>query len=364
MKIGITLDMSVAFWANGMQQNIVFLYSLLQNAGNECYYITYKKPEHELHKGHKGMMLQDLLKDDNEVLDVLIIAGFDLLPDMYKRLKKRNKKLKIILIHYGNKMIDDFTHAAVGPESNREPIAISSFIDEIWTSPHYGFAVNYLKTYYKNDNVKIAPYIWDSFFVDEKIEELKDKGLNPEFNQSMSNKICVFEPNKNFSKNCVIPLMICERFNQLFGNELSSINIFCCEKIRKRKFLIKYVNQLNIGKQKDLLFFNNRWGAIEACCKFGKTVLSHQTFNELNYSHFEKLHLGLPLIHNSAMLENVGYYYPEFDVDMGAKQLKNAMQNHASTINDYKKDAKTFLREFSPDSENNIKEYIDLLNND
>ena len=64
------------------------------------------------------------------------------------------------------------------------------------------------------------------------------------------------------------------------------------------------------------------------------------------------------------MLENVGYYYPEFDVDMGAKQLKNAMQNHASTINDYKKDAKTFLKEFSPYNKTNIKKYIDLLNND
>lgn len=364
MKIGITLDMSVAFWANGMQQNIVFLYSLLTRAGNDCYYITYKAPKHELHKNHKGMLLDDLLTDENENLDVLIVAGFDLLPDMYESLKRRNKNLKIILIHYGNKLMDDINYAVISSEINKEPIHISNFIDEIWTSPHYEFAVNYLKTYYKNENVKIAPYIWDSFFVEEKVSELKNKGLNPEFNAKMVNKVCIFEPNKNFSKNCIIPLMICERFNQLFKDELSSINIFCCEKIRKRQFLIKYVNQLTIGKKKDFLYFNNRWGAMDACCKFGKTIISHQSMNEFNYSHFEKLHLGLPLIHNSPRLENVGYYYPEFDVDMGAKQLKNAIQNHASTIDAYKKDAANFLKEFSPYAENNTKAYIDLLKNE
>ena len=53
MKIGITLDMSVAFWANGMQQNIVFLYEMIQRCGHECYYITHKKPLHELKKEHR-----------------------------------------------------------------------------------------------------------------------------------------------------------------------------------------------------------------------------------------------------------------------------------------------------------------------
>ena len=61
MKIGITLDMSIAFWANGMQQNIVFLYEMINRCGHECFYITHKKPTHTLKKNHRGMLLNDLL---------------------------------------------------------------------------------------------------------------------------------------------------------------------------------------------------------------------------------------------------------------------------------------------------------------
>ena len=97
MKIGITLDMSTAFWANGMQQNIVFLYSLLKQVPeNDCYYITQKKPSSKLDKRHKGMLLDDIMSDESEKFDVLIIAGFDLLPDMYDELYKRNNNIKII----------------------------------------------------------------------------------------------------------------------------------------------------------------------------------------------------------------------------------------------------------------------------
>lgn len=363
MKIGITLDMSVAFWSNGMQQNIVFLYEMLERCGNKCFYITHKQPQYNLTKKHEGMLLEDLLTDDSQKLDLLIVAGFDLLPEMYSQLKKRNKNLKIILIHYGNKMIDDFGYAITGPDSNKSPISTSSFINEIWTSPHYKFSVNYLKTYHKNEKVKIAPYIWDSFFVEGKLKELKRKNLSPEFNKSNLSKICIFEPNKNFSKNCIIPLMICERFNQVFNDKLKSINIFCCEKIRNRNFLIKYVNQLTIGKKKDFLFFNNRWGSMDALSKFGNTIVSHQINNELNYSYFEALFLNLPLIHNSEALENVGYYYPEYDVDFGANQLKNATLNHSKTLNDSKIDNTNFLKKYSPYNKENIAKYNFLLNN-
>ena len=98
MRIGITLDMSVAFWTNGLQQNIVFLYSLLRSAGNKCLYITYKKPAYYLSKKHEGLLLKDLMDDPSEKLDVLIVAGFDLLPQMYDELKNRNPNLKIILL--------------------------------------------------------------------------------------------------------------------------------------------------------------------------------------------------------------------------------------------------------------------------
>lgn len=354
--------MSVAVWANGMQQNIVFLYSLLSKAGNDCYYITHEQPKYSIHKDHKGMVLDDLMDDKQEALDVLIVAGFDLFEDMYIELKRRNPSMKVILIHYGNKLMDDMHYGISGPDSNNNPIEAPKYLDQVWTSPHYAFAIDYLKTYYNHENIKIIPYIWDSFFVDEKVEALKNKKLTPEFDVSARKQICIFEPNKNPTKTALLPIMICERYYQLFGEDIESINVFCCKHLRERKFFKLFIKRLEIGKKEDYMFFNNRWGALEACSKFGKTVVSHQFYNELNYSHLEKLYLGLPLIHNSDALQDVGYYYPQFDVDMGAKQLKSAIENHASTINQYKKDAAKIIQKFSIHDQENINVYSEFLN--
>jgi hypothetical protein len=361
VKIGITLNMSVAFWANGMQQNIVFLYSLLEACGYDCYYVTDEEPKYGIDKNHKGMILADVLSDKYESFDVLIVAGFDLLPEMYRKLLKRNNNLKIILIHYGNKLMDDMHYGISGSENKKTPVAPSEYITEVWTSPHYEFAKSYLKTYYNLDSIKIAPYIWDSFFVDQKVRELKKKNMSPYFNPAKLRQVCIFEPNKTHSKNCLIPVMICESYSQLFSDRLESINVFCAEKIRTRSYFSAFIKNLDIALRKDFIYFNNRWSSLDACSKFGSVVISHQMYNELNYSHLESLYLGLPLIHNSEMLQNLGYYYPEFDVELGAKQLKNAIQNHASVLEEYNRDVRVVLDKFSINSEENIKAYQSLI---
>jgi hypothetical protein len=362
MKIGLTINMSVAFWANGMQQNIVFLYSLLQSIGNDCFYITQEKPKYTIHKNHKGIVLKDLLEDQSEIFDVIFVTGFDLTDAMYEALKKRNPDLKIILVHYGNKLMDDMSHGICGPDNSRLPIKKSFYIDQVWTSPHYEFSIPYLKTYYNTEKVKIAPYIWDSFFVDEKIKDLDKLNLNPFFDKNKINQVCIFEPNKTHSKNCLIPIMVCERFAQLFGDEIKSINVFCAEKIRKRQFFATLIKDLSIGQQKDYMFFNNRWSSLDACCKFGNLIVSHQIYNELNYSHLETLYLGLPLIHNSPALQDFGYYYEGMNVDMGAKQIRNAMQNHDQVLSEYKSDVSSLLKGYSLNSLENKKGYETLLN--
>ena len=148
MKIGITIDFSIAFWANGMQQNIVFLYEALERAGHDCYYITDKQPVAGLSKKHKGMYLFDVLEDQSEKFDALILAGYGLTDEMLNTLKLRNLKTKIIAIHYGNKMFDDIHYSLQSVANERSPANPSIHYDEIWTSPHYSYAIPYLREYY------------------------------------------------------------------------------------------------------------------------------------------------------------------------------------------------------------------------
>lgn len=360
MKIGITLDMSVAFWANGMQQNIVFLYEMIQRCGHECYYITHKKPLHELKKEHKGMLLEDLLSDNNEKLDLLIIAGFDLLPEMYDKLKVRNENFKTILIHFGNKLMDDIHHSLLD-KSSKLPLEKPKYLDQIWMSPQHEFAKNYIKTYYNFERVVVIPFIWDSFFVEDKIQELKYKGLDPNYMKDRVGKVCVFEPNISYIKNCIIPVNICENLYNKDKEMIKSVNIFCCQRIKFNPFFEKLMNRLNIVKKKDFCFFNKRWSSLNALSKFGSTIVSHQIKNELNYSYLEALFLNLPLVHNSPVLQNVGYYYPDCDVDFGANQLKNAILNHSKTFGESRQDNRSFLKQYSPYNADNINVYKKII---
>ncbi len=361
MRIGITLDMSVAFWANGLQQNIVFLYSLLRSAGNKCLYITHKKPAYYLNKKHEGLLLKDLMDDPSEKLDVLIVAGFDLLPQMYDELKNRNPNLKIILLHLGNKLMDDIHYSICVDKPNKVPLEIPRHLSQIWISPHHKFAKNYLKCYYNTNKIKVAPYIWDPFFIQEKIKELSSKNLSPFFNNEKVTDVCIFEPNLSTIKNCIIPMSICENLEQKFPATITSVNAFCCEKLREKKYFFRYMERMQIVKSKKC-FFNNRWGSFDALSKFGSTIVSHQIHNELNYAYLEALYLGLPLIHNSKILENQGYYYPEFDVNMGSNQLYNAILNHEKIKEEYMKESRKFTAQYSPYLQSNKQIYMSLLN--
>ena len=362
MKIGITLDMSNAFWANGMQQNIVFLHQLLKRGGHDCYYITHEKPAYILNKKHKGMMLNDVLSDSQEKFDVIIIAGFDLLPQMYDALKARNQNLKVILVHFGNKMMDDIHYGIAVQDTQRIPLSKPKYLSQIWISPHHKYGQEYLKAYYNFEDIRVIPYIWEPFFIEEKIKDLESKNLNPFFSAEKIANICIFEPNISHLKNCIIPITICQTLDRLYPNTLKSVTAFSSESVRSKNYFKKLMHQFEMTKKDKFCYFANRWSSFDALSKFGSTVVSHQCGNELNYSYLEALHLGLPLIHNSPPLMNVGYYYEDFNVKMGANQLYSAILNHEQCLDDYKKDARSFIKKFDPFLSENIAPYNSYLN--
>ena len=60
--------------------------------------------------------------------------------------------------------------------------------------------------------------------------------------------------------------------------------------------------------------------------------------------------MDLPLVHNSEFLKDVGYYYPDYDIQLGAAQLLRALTEHDTNIETYKARASTLLWQFSPDN--------------
>ena len=69
-------------------------------------------------------------------------------------------------------------------------------------------------------------------------------------------------------------------------------------------------------------------------------IVSYVEDCDLNYVFLECFYLGVPLIHNSPMLKNYGYYYPRLNVTRGAEQIVNVVNNH--NREEYIKDILTY----------------------
>ena len=367
MKIGITLDLSINFWSNGLNQNVKFLYDLFRRLGHEVYYITSSKPYSKLSFNHKYMHLIDVVNDQSEVFDIIILAGFDVHIKFLESFKLRNSKLKIITLQLGNKLMFDLRNATHPPEGDSfefNPVSMGDLISSIWISPHHAFGAEYVKVAYGNDNVKIAPYVWDPFFIQDKIVTLQDKGLSPFFNPELVNKVQIFESNTLINKNFLIPFCIAEKADKLFPEMLSGVNVFCCSRLRGTPHFESFMSRFDIVSRKDFTFFNNRWCTLDALSKFGGVIVSHQYDNDLNYAHYEALYMGVPLVHNSKALMDEGYYYPDFNVKLGAVQLSNAMNNHHKIHKEYMEKGRAFTAKYSPYNQEILDKYQHMLHED
>lgn len=358
MKVGITIDLSSPFWSNGFNQYLVFLYESLEEIGCDCYYLSEKEPKFLPPKNHKGMVVKDLIADKSETFDVVVYGSFILSDDCIDMLYNRNRKIKFNLINYSNKIFDDISFSIYSRGQKFIP-ARPKRLSSVWLNEEFGYQSSYVKTFYKVKNVKAIPFMWESCFIEN---EKNYKGLIADLKEMKMNKICIFEPNESFVKSCVIPLMICENFNNNHAGRIDSINIFSSEKIKKSPYFVKLASSLNLLKKRDFCFFNNKWKVVDSLKRFGGTVVSHNIMNELNFNHLEVAFLGLPLIHNSEINKELGYFYDGFDVDMACRQILKSMNYHKDIYNEYRDFSISLIEKFNPKNKYNIERINNLIN--
>jgi hypothetical protein len=71
--------------------------------------------------------------------------------------------------------------------------------------------------------------------------------------------------------------------------------------------------------------------------------------------------LNLPFVHNSPTFEEHGYYYPEFDVKLGADALKEAINEHPKRYLEERPKNEEMMWRYNPNNKKNVDGYIELL---
>lgn len=379
MNIGITVNIAEenqSLFSNGVIQNAIFLVKLFRQAGHNAYLVNAS----EIQAPYTNKVNWDCTKiptlDWSAAqikTDVLLLVGVIYDRKSIEEYKALNKNNKVIYYVAGNKYIIDMEGVMFNLEDRQSGYDLD--IDELWVLPHHwNTCKDYLRVLYNLDESKVkqVPFVWDPMFLDKhtaKYTNQPDKELNEKMmpiylpNKDNANKtISVFEPNLNVVKWSMIPTLIMEDYYRK-GGVFNKINLFGSKKLIESELYKGLLSKMDMFMKDPVKI--NILPRVEIVIALTNTdvVVAHQWENQLNYAYLDALYLNFPLVHNSPMIKDAGYYYPEFNIEEGRKQLEFAMNNHDGNIELYNDRSENVLTRYTGYNTGMVELYTKLLQN-
>ena len=239
-------------------------------------------------------------------LDYLIICGAN-----YEGINKNilDSDVKVIWWHMGNTFIHDTNKILIGEQASTLIDFGCNKFHEAWISPHFEYSIDYYRYNYGNINVGVCPYIWEPVYMEAPYTN--------DFTHNDIN-IGVFESNLNVNKSSFIPIIICERAKDIINTAF----IGCSRKLWNQSADFKKYNKKSSLFKEKRLTIEERHRFKYVMDNVCNVVVSCVDNWDLNYLFLECFYLGIPLVHNSKMLKDWGYYYEGCNVNQAVTQIK------------------------------------------
>lgn len=357
INIGITINIKDQenIWNNGIAQNVINLILILKNSKkNYNVFIVNTSENNKIEYKIEGINIYPI-KNKIKDLDILIILGSQIRDDDYNFLKE--KGCKIIYYSCGANYIIEMQNILFKKNDEQRKF-YKHKPDEIWNIPqNYKTNKYYFETIY-NVEVKEVPFIWSSIFLDYVIKNTDiDAFYKPE---NKKKNISCFEPNIDVVKFAMYDILIVEQAHKENKNLINHFYVTNALKIKESKLFIDIMQNFDIVKE-HIVSFESRYKMPYFLSKYTDIVISHQWENPLNYAYLDALYLNYPLVHNAHMIEDAGYYYNEFNVEKGKKQLLYALKEHDNNLEIYKKRSQKVLDRYLPTNKESIEIYDELI---
>lgn len=341
MKIAITVRDDISFnqalAVNGISQNALFLYDVLKNSGHQPVLLYFDKkyePPLEIAGYPYDFLLCQSALDNKANIQVLLELGVALSREQRQQLRNLYAT-KVVVMRLGNSYWMDLENILFKPDEVTDGPVVAG-ADQVWISPHFELTQQYHEAL-NQCPAQICPFLWDPKFISSETVDFPTGPLRD---------IYVMEPNINVVKNALIPLcIISEVFKkdpELFGKATILNGLHFNDKPLFLRNII--ANLPGTSSQLDKVYFTGRYSFEQVFANAG-ILLGFHYQNGLNYLYNEALYSGVPLVHNSEFLQEVGYYYSEFDIRGGAIQVEKALEAGVDTG---QVDAnRSFLKRFS-----------------
>jgi hypothetical protein len=351
INVGITIRNDVPlkqiFSGNGLSQNVKFLCDIMQLIGCNTYFLVgTPSPQNTIVVNgisYKAYTMSEVF-DAQLHIDLALEAGVSICHE-HRDLLKNNFNTKIVSIRYGHSMFMDMEQIC-----HKETMSAGLYVnkpDAVWASPHFLKAFSYLETIYQAP-VSIGPYIWEPDFVTK------------EHDNSYIEKpdIYVMEPSISLLKNALIPMAIIEKAYRVQPDLFGKATILNGKHYNCQTYFLDNIvgNMSSLLAEANKVYFAGRH-SIDDTLKRRDILLGHQWECELNYLYLEALYKNIPLVHNSPAFSAVGYYYPEFDVNIGHEQLTAAINDRT----DNEQQNQNFIYQYSIHNIDNQNRYRSLI---
>ncbi|MEH6604176.1 MAG: DUF2827 family protein [Pseudomonadales bacterium] len=320
LSIAITIrndkPLAQIIFGNGLSQNVKFLYDLLKIMGHKPFFLVAKEAEDNTitfsNTKYKAYSMANVWAQDIPV-DIALEAGVSIHHPQRAKLRDRRGAV-IVSVRYGHSMFMDMEQIC-----HKETLSPGLYInkpDALWASPHFENSFSYLETVY-DAPVLTAPYIWEPDFVKEPFSS-DDLLVVPD--------VYVMEPNISLLKNALIPMTIIERLFRENPDCFGKATILNGIGFNKQKFFLENLvrNMRSLESKANKVYFSGRY-PFDTVFKRRDVLLGNQWGCELNYLYMEAFYRNVPLVHNSEAHKEGGYYYPEFQVDIGKEMLEKAL---------------------------------------
>lgn len=333
MKIAITLAKSTVLpgllFTNGMLQNAKFLYDMLLLMKHEPFFLVFNDSEEDqpldnpdlITIGEQTYHYQTVLdfEQGDEPVDLTLEVCMTVGHALRKQLREVHGS-RIVTVRYGNGLVLDTEDILFNNHGGYRNI--SYLTDMVWYSPHFERARTYFEAIY-NAPAAQCPYLWEPNFVEGEFQQDYDHTQAPE--------LVIMEPNINVVKTMVIPICIANKLYKEQADSFSKLWILNAAHIREKEFFINnFVENLPVLQgDKNKSYFSARV-SFEDAFPQKRILIGHHWENELNYLYCEALYKGVPLVHNSECMSEVGHYYSLSDIEQGADALKQAIKEFDS----------------------------------
>ncbi|WP_321899812.1 DUF2827 domain-containing protein [Paraburkholderia heleia] len=360
--IGITVGLregAESLWINGIKQNALYLAKMFSQSAR-CHRV--------LLVNTTGIALDGALPWDREAfptfnlpdvaheLDVLIELGGQISADATEALKSRGAKL--VSYCCGPEYVQNM-EAIVFGRRMYDSIFINQCYDEIWVIPQNVRNSLGFFSALRRAPVREVPFVWDPMCLEARCHDLPDQG---EYRPGEhARRLSIMEPNIDVVKFCLYPMLIADLAFREAPEKIGFLHVTNAEQlVNGSPEFVSLARYLDIVKANKASFVG-RHDTPTFLKSFTDVVISHQWDLPLNYFYFDVCWNGYALVHNANLCQEIGYYYPDNDVEAGRAQLMRVLQEHDRDWDRYRIAQRQKIGRFLATDAALVRRYDELL---